>query len=78
LGASKGFQSFQTGIWNVAITGRTYHRLFDISNTEHCLHWYLYDEDERRSEAINRKIPLPWIDAIRRDLEDVNPYVHHL
>jgi hypothetical protein len=78
LGASKGFQSFQTGVWNVAITGRTYHRLFDISNTEHCLNWYLYDEDERQNAALDRKIPLPWIAVIQHDLDDVNPYMHHL
>jgi Helitron helicase-like domain at N-terminus len=78
IGSSKGFQSFQTGVWNVAITGRTYHRIFDISNTEHCLHWYLYDEQDRNLEAIDRKIPLSWINAISHDLDDYNPYVHHL
>jgi hypothetical protein len=78
IGASKGFQSFETGLWNVAITGRTYHRLFDISDTQHCLHWYLYDEMERFKEGINRKIPSTWIQAFEDDMKDVNPYVHHL
>ena len=78
IGASKGFQSFQTGIWNIAITGRTYHHLFDISSVEHSLHWYLYDEEERRIEGINRKLPLSWIQIIENDLRNVNPYVDHL
>jgi hypothetical protein len=78
IGTSKGFQSFQTGVWNVAITGRTYHRLFDISNADHCLHWYLYDEQDCRLEGINRKIPLSWTQTIENDLHNVNPYVHHL
>jgi hypothetical protein len=78
IGASKGFQTFETGLWNVAITGRTYHRLFDISDTQHRLHWYLYDEMERFKEGKNRKIPSTWIQAFEDDMKEVNPYVHHL
>jgi hypothetical protein len=78
IGASKGFQSFQTGLWNVAITGRTYHRLFDITDTQHCLRWYLYDETERMDEGRHRKIPSPWIQAVQDDLNETNPYVHSL
>ena len=78
IGASKGFQSFATGLWNVAITGRTYHRIFDVTNTNHCLHWYLYDENDRQQEGTNQKVALSWIHAVKQDLNDINPYVHHL
>jgi hypothetical protein len=78
IGALKGFQKFCTGIWNVAITGCTYRRIFDITSTEHAIHWYLYDEQERLLQAANRKVPESWIASISADLEEVNPYVHHL
>ena len=78
IGASKGFQSFRTGVWNVAITGRTYHRIFHIRDTQHCLHWYLYDEQDRLSEASNRNVPMSWVTPFALALENVNPYVHHL
>jgi hypothetical protein len=78
IGASKGFQTFRSGLWNIAITGRTYHRLFDITNTQHCIHWYLYDETERLEEAKNRQVRSSWVNAFEEDLNDVNPYVHSL
>jgi hypothetical protein len=78
IGASKGFQKFHTGIWNVAITGRTYHHIFNITSTEHSIHWYLYDEQQWLLEAANRKVPDSWIASISADLEQVNLYVHHL
>ena len=78
IGACKGFQKFHTGIWNVTITGRTYHHIFDITSTEHSLHWYLYDEQDRLSEATNRNLPASWINSISSDLQQLNPYVHHL
>ncbi|KAF8236830.1 hypothetical protein L208DRAFT_1250116, partial [Tricholoma matsutake] len=34
IGASKGFQTFCTGVWNVAITGRTYHHIFDYDEQD--------------------------------------------
>ena len=78
IGASKGFQKFCTGIWNVAITGRTYHHIFDVTSTEHSIHWYLYDEQDRLLEAANRKVPASWITSISADLQQIYPYVHHL
>ena len=77
IGASKGFQKFWTGVWNVAITGQTYHHIFDITSTEHSIHWYLYDKQDWLLQATNRKVPDSWIIPISVDLE-MNPYVYHL
>jgi hypothetical protein len=48
IGATNGFTRFETGISAVAITGRTYHRIFDVKDHSHSLHWFLYDENEAK------------------------------
>jgi Helitron helicase-like domain at N-terminus len=78
IGATKGFTHFESGVSSVSITGRTYHWIFDVNDSRHSLHWYLYDENERVSEAGNRQVPNDWVDAVKTDLDRCNPYVHHL
>ena len=36
-----------TGLSNIAITRRIYHRMLDLQTTNHSLHWFLYDENGR-------------------------------
>src|SRR3984957_11574779 len=69
IGASKGFTHFDTGPPSVSITGRTYHRMFDISDNSHSLHWFLYDERERGNTANRFNVPLTWTNAFKFDLE---------
>jgi hypothetical protein len=78
IGASKGFQHFNSAPASVAITGRTYHRLFDIADASHTLHWFLYDSLERDKKAKEFKVPSDWTRALNEDLQVVNPYVHNL
>jgi hypothetical protein len=78
IGATNGFTTFKTGVSTVSITGRTYHRLFDINDPTHSLHWFLYDEHERDLHGSEFNVPLNWIHALRDDLFDHNPYVRHL
>lgn len=78
IGASKGFQKFRFGLANVAITGRTYHRMLDITAPHHSIHWFLYDEQERVTESHKWKVPTTWTTGVKTDLENCNPYVHHL
>jgi Helitron helicase-like domain at N-terminus len=78
LGATQHFQHFATGLASVAITGRTYHRLFDITDNTHSLHWYLYDSLDRRQHAETLNVPNDWTSAIDNALQSVNPYVRSL
>jgi hypothetical protein len=78
LGATKHFQHFDTGAASVAITGRTYHRLFDVTDNRHSLHWFLYDSLDREREGEHFKVPVDWTRAVEKDLNEVNPYVRHL
>jgi hypothetical protein len=78
IGASKGFYHFNTAPASVAITGRTYHRLFDIADTSHSLHWFLYNSLEHDKKAEQFNVPSDWMRAINDDLQIVNPYVHNL
>jgi hypothetical protein len=78
IGATKGFTHFETGLSSVAITGRTYHRIFDIADESHCLHWFLYDEIERKKQGHEFHVPQTWIEALKMDLQIHNPYVAHL
>ena len=78
IGASRGFHHFDTGPASVAITGRTYHRMFDIADSSHSLHWFLYDSQEREQQGEKFKVPSDWIRALNDDLQDVNPYVRDL
>ena len=77
IGATEGFVRFQ-GKANVVVTGRVYHRLFDLSEGEHSMRWFLYDETARTQKAIDRQLPLDAMDQIRNLLESVNPYVSTL
>jgi hypothetical protein len=78
IGATGGFTQFATGPPSVSITGRTYHRLYDVADARHSLHWYLYDELERDQRAQQLNVPWHWIQAVKMDLERVNPYIDHL
>ena len=78
IGASCGFQHFDTGPTSVAISGCTYHRIFDIANTTHLLHWFLYDSLECEEQGKKFNISLDWTHAFEADIQTVNPYVHSL
>jgi hypothetical protein len=74
----KKFAHFRSGISSVAITGRTYHHILDISEQDHSFHWFLYDESERDSHANTFNIPIELTQAPCADLHAHNPYVAHL
>jgi hypothetical protein len=78
IGTTKGFAHFDSGISTVAITGRTYHRIFDVRDQTHSLHWYLYDENERYTRGHQFDVPLQWVNAVNADLRRHNPYVSML
>lgn len=50
LGATEGFVHFD-GLANVVLIGRVYHRLLDLSEGEHSMRWFLYDETAREREG---------------------------
>jgi len=73
-----GFEHFAHGKASVAITGRIYHRIFDITRPHHSMQWFIHDENSCNTEGIAWNVPLDWIDGVRNDLLNVNPYLHHL
>lgn len=78
IGATQGFAHFQSGPASVAITGRTYHRVLDVSTPNHSFHWFLYDETERDTHGRIWEVPDSWTHNFRLDLQEVNPYVRNL
>lgn len=78
IGASGGFTHFETGRSTVSITGRMYHRLYDINDTSHSIRWFIYDAAERFNHGLRFDVPSRWINAVAADLNHINPYVHHL
>lgn len=78
IGASQHFHHFETGPASVAITGRTYHRMFDIADTTHSLHWFLYDGAQRQAQGQKFDVPHQWTSAVDAALQNVNPYLTQL
>ena len=78
IGATQHFQHFDAGPSSVAITGRTYHRIFDISDSTHSLHWFLYDGSEQQAQGKTFNVPYQWTSALDSALQEINPYVHQL
>ena len=52
--------------------------MFDIADSTHSLHWFLYDSQEREQQGEKFNVPSDWIRALNDDLQDVNPYVRDL
>jgi Helitron helicase-like domain at N-terminus/PIF1-like helicase len=77
MGVSGGFL-YPSGLSNVIISGRTYHRLLDLQSGQHPLRWYLYDEQGLRLNFQNQGLPAAIVDQIRQGLIRVNPYLRHL
>jgi len=76
IGVTEGFTRYNGGAYWLAITGRTYHRIFPTSTPNHPAHWFLYDPASRESEARQRSVPLGILHSVRTDLEEVNPLYH--
>ena len=74
IGVDGEFIPFR-GPANVALTGRTYHRILHLDKGEHSLKWFLYDEDGRRLAAAKNGVPDHMVKSLRQLLEDVNPYL---
>ena len=78
IGATEHFQHFQNGPASITITGRTYHRLFDIADNSHSLHWFLYDSAERDRQGESYNVPIDWVHQLETDLNAENPYISQL
>ncbi|KAJ6003691.1 hypothetical protein N7522_006383 [Penicillium canescens] len=77
IGTTGQFVRLQ-GQANVVLEGRIYHRLLDVADTGHSMHWFLYDESERGLRARDHDIPNDILHGIRDFLSLVNPYVRTL
>lgn len=77
IGTTGSFINF-AGISNVAVTGRVYHRMLDLSHSNHSLHWFLFDEQGRYTTAHQHHIPIYVLEKISATLRAVNPYIYHL
>ncbi|KAJ6038891.1 hypothetical protein N7460_007608 [Penicillium canescens] len=77
IGTTGQFVRFQRQA-NAVLEGRLYHRLLDVADTGHSMHWFLYDESERGLRARDHDIPNDILHGIRDFLSLVNPYVRTL
>jgi hypothetical protein len=79
IGTTHGFEHFKSGQSSVAVNGRVYHRILDVSQPNHSMHWYLYDaESVREASGFTLTVPINFIRTTKRVLDSINPYVHHL
>ncbi|KAF7174438.1 hypothetical protein CNMCM6106_008742 [Aspergillus hiratsukae] len=77
IGTTGRFVPFQ-GLANVVLEGRVYHRLLDVSEKGHSMHWFLYDEAARAERARELSVAEDAVNTVRQFLEHVNPYVRTL
>ena len=77
IGTTGRFVPFD-GLANVVLEGRVYHRLLDLADGGHSMHWFLYDETERRRQASALDVPAHMVAVVRSYLDRVSPYVHSL
>lgn len=77
IGTTGRFVQFQ-GLANVVLEGRVYHRLLDVAEKGHSMHWFLYDETGRAEHAERLNVPQDVVPVVRSFLSAVNPYVRCL
>lgn len=77
IGTTGRFVHFQ-GLANVVLEGRVYHRLLDVADKGHSMHWFLYDETGRAEHAKRLDVPQDVVQVVRSFLSTVNPYVRCL
>jgi hypothetical protein len=77
IGTTSCFVPFQ-GLTNVVLKGQIYHKLRDLVDIGHSIHWFLYDETAQIKQAWNQSIPEETINIICQFLEQVNPYIYNL
>ncbi|KZT44709.1 hypothetical protein CALCODRAFT_489134, partial [Calocera cornea HHB12733] len=78
IGATEGFMRNLQAPSNVVLTGRTYHRMLDVADPTHSIHWFLYDSQERALAGRQRQVPPAFLPLVSNALERVNPYLHAL
>ena len=52
--------------------------MFDVMDTSHSLHWFLYDGAERQQQGKKYDVPHEWTAAIDTALQEVNLYLNQL
>ncbi|KAF7113861.1 hypothetical protein CNMCM5793_004916 [Aspergillus hiratsukae] len=77
IGTTGRFVPFQ-GLANVVLERRVYHRLMDVADKGHSMHWFLYDEAARAERAREQSVPEDAVNTVRQFLEQVSPYVRTL
>lgn len=77
LGTTGKFINF-SGLSNVVVTGRVYHRMLDLSTPKHSLHWFLYDENSRYMVGHEYHIPQTVIQNLSMMFHNINPYIVQL
>ncbi|KIJ46012.1 hypothetical protein M422DRAFT_250436 [Sphaerobolus stellatus SS14] len=78
IGITGEFVAYNSGPFTVTITGWTYHRVLDAQQAQNSIDWFLYDENEHKTQGRLFNVPSIWIRNIKADLEEVNPYVNAL
>jgi len=63
------------GPYYLALSGRTYHRVFPTLRPNHPAHWFLYDAQAALDRAASTNIPLAIVNGVRQDLFSVNRLV---
>lgn len=77
IGVTGGFLH-PSGLSNVIVTGRTYHRLLDVRSGNHSLRWFLYDVEGHQRQGLACHLPAWWISMFKDQLQEINPFVNRI
>ena len=77
IGVTGGFRQLPTPS-NVAITGRVYHQLYDVTQGSQSLRWFLYDEQGHGREAAQQGIVPELVAKFHYELATLNPFIRKL
>lgn len=77
IGVTGGFRQLPIPS-NVAITGRVYHQLHDITEGSQSLRWFLYDEQGHQREGADQGILPELVTMFYQELVSKNPFIFKL
>ena len=74
IGTTDSFIQFH-GPANVAVTGRIYYRILDLSKPTHSFYWFLFDGTGRATHARQYAVPDDTLMLLTRLFTEINPYI---
>ena len=75
IGATGGFETKQTGVSNLVLHGRTYHRMLNGNDESGPLRWFLNDGEYAKTTVSKIGADHDIVEKLRKILIECNPLV---